>query len=158
MLIPFEERHYHAYMAAMMPARLDHVRALKDDIFRSRGTMTWLLNGRVLAIGGVVPLWEGVGEAWVLLTSAALQKPYQLNKIAIACLRQARPEFRRIQATVASDFREGIRWALSLGFSFEDVEGEPTERPTSKMSGYGPNGKDYFMLSLGRGRSWQKSH
>ena len=156
-IIPFEKRHYRAFLAAMMPAPMDHLRSIANQVETATHAMTWLNNGVVMGIGGVTIMWGQVGEAWVLVTPEALQQPIQLWKLCKAYLNEASRDYGRIQATVASDFREGIRWALSLGFSFEGPEGKPSRHPYSKMAGYGPNGEDYYMLAYERSQSWQKS-
>lgn len=93
-----------------------------------------------MAIGGVATMWEGVGEAWILMDDQARRYPVMARKLCDQYLRQARQEFGRIQATVKSDFREGVRFAQSLGFSL-NTENSPMKR-------YGLDGGDYHMLEM----------
>lgn len=94
-----------------------------------------------MAIGGVTKLWEGVGEAWVLIDAEAYKYPIMVHKVAAKVLAGARGEFWRIQATVKTDFREGVRFALSLGFSLNT----PLDKPLRR---YGVDGRDYYMLEM----------
>lgn len=106
---------------------------------------TVLAAGQVVASGGVLYYWKGVGEGWMLVTKRANNYPLAVVKMMRKGLEEAAREMklRRIQATVKCEDPQALRLAKMLGFR---VEG--------RMSKYGPDGKDYYMI--GRVNGWQK--
>lgn len=106
-----------------------HARTLEDE------------SGKVLAIFGVWPLWDGVGSAWAQISGEALKCPFTLGRAAKTFLAEIieRDGLWRVQATIEHghhDARRLIRW---LGFQYEGT-----------MSGYGPTGLDHDLYSIVR--------
>ena len=139
---PFREYDFYAILGQMIPSSLDAVRKLEPYITKATNAAT-LRNkkGEILMIGGVADMWQGVGEAWALISPQGLRSPVALRKAADIFLMQSKPNYWRIQATVPADFGERVRWALSLGFSFDGNNRDP-------MRGYGPDGSDYYMMAI----------
>lgn len=80
-----------------------------------------VVNGHLIFSAGIVELWPGVGEAW-LLASAQIEK----HKVAVA--RSVKTHFaqiadaydlHRVQAHMKSDWPELSRWAAFLGMQHE---------------------------------------
>lgn len=140
-IIPYKDAHFYQYLATLAPQDLTPFRLAKEQIRDGDQIVTWMDGNKVLALGGVTKLWEGSGEAWILLDQSALRYPIAVRKMAIRYLSEAREQYWRIQATVKADFREGVRFALSLGFSLKNPKGEPMRR-------YGVDGGDYYMLEM----------
>lgn len=92
----------------------------------SRGpAFTAISNGDIIACGGVVPFWKGVGEAW-LITSDLTEK----FKIFFAKTVHNKLEeiiklmdFKRVQALIDSEHLIGQRFIERLGFKNETPEG-----------------------------------
>lgn len=78
---------------------------------------TGLAGDVPMVCAGVVEFWPGRGEAWAYLARDA--KPYFLaiHNAAKQYLRNA--PFRRIEAVVDYEHREGHRWVEALGFKCE---------------------------------------
>lgn len=99
-----------------------------------------LADGEVVACGGVVIIWPGVGEAWMRTSPllerypvASLRLTKQFLNTAANCLK-----LRRMQCTVRKGYAPAIKWAERLGFASEGV-----------LRGFGPDGEDYIMFSRG---------
>lgn len=105
--------------------------------------ITLMDDDQVVACGGVVLLWPGVGEAW-MRTSPLIER------YPLAVLRGTRNflnaafrvlGLRRLQCTVRDGYTPAVKWAERLGFSSE-----------GRLRAYGPDGADYTMFS--RGSAW----
>ena len=94
------------------------------DIYETGGPgFPLLFRGRVIAGGGVIILWSGVGDAWALLGPESRQhlraiQFYTRRGLEMVCREH---HLRRVQALVVKDFEAARRWVESLGFQ---VEGE----------------------------------
>ena len=100
----------------------------------------WITDdGRVLAVMGIAPLWKGVGQAWAMLSSEALQRPIALSRGTRRWLWQfwRRDGYHRIHVDLEVGHRAGRRWLLFLGFSFE-----------GRMRRFGPAGLDHDLYSM----------
>ncbi|WP_435310642.1 GNAT family N-acetyltransferase [Primorskyibacter sedentarius] len=101
--------------------------------------VTVVHNGYVLAVGGVLNLWEGVGEWWSLTTIYAEKYPKQFHKAAKDMIMRAELEMKlhRLQAAIRADNQKAINWHARLGFTNEGI-----------MRAYGVDGTDYFRMAL----------
>lgn len=93
---------------------------------------------KVIAIGGVNELWQGVGEAFSVMSKSIFKYPKSLYKAFKLNLNTglATGQYNRIHASVECDFPEGIRFIEKLGFKRE-----------GRMELWGPDGKDYYMYA-----------
>lgn len=98
------------------------------------------VDGRVLAIGGITRMHEGVGEVWGLLAPAIHAHPIFLHK-AGRRLVAAGHTYRRLQATAAARDLRACRWLARLGFEREGL-----------MRAFGPDGADHVRYA--RVASW----
>ena len=101
-------------------------------------SFTLLHNNNPVCSGGIVPLWNGVAEGWVI-SSKRIYK----NKIKSARLIRHRTDILcaankiwRLQTAVKANFKTGIRFAEFLGFKNEGL-----------MRGYGPDKSDYYLMA-----------
>jgi hypothetical protein len=75
-------------------------------------------NGEIIACGGIMILWPGVGEAWANFGASARKSP----KDILYCIRKGLDiitdayELIRVQALATPDFPESIRFLKHLGF------------------------------------------
>lgn len=119
--------------------------ALESQARRMAGAgpaFTLLQGERVLACGGAVRFWPGVGELWLWLGGRALENPVALarwSRRAVRLLRR-RQGFVRLQAHVRADDERAGRFARFLGLRNEGA-----------CPGYGPDHSTHHLY----GRFWQ---
>lgn len=102
-----------------------------------------LLRGeRVLACGGAVRFWPGVGELWLWLGQEALEDRVALARWSRRALHRLRESqgFVRLQAHVREADETATRFAAFLGLRLEGV-----------CPGYGPDRATHHLY----GRFWQ---
>lgn len=87
----------------------------------------------VLAIGGIVPRWEGVGMAWAWLSQGWKRHARAITYEVARNLSLA--PYRRIEAAVLCDYAGGHRWIKRLGFELE----------TPCARNWGDDGRDYSL-------------
>lgn len=99
-------------------------------------------GGRVVACGGAVRFWPGVGELWLWLGQGAGKNPVALARRLRQALRLLREQegFVRLQAHVRADNAAAIRLAEFLGLRLEGA-----------CPGYGPDHATHHLY----GRFWQ---
>ena len=91
----------------------------------------------VFAIG-VVVLWKGVAEGWVI----ASQNIFEMKFLAAKSMKIITEELckknkiKRLQTSVKSEFKQGVRFATWLGMEVEGLK-----------KNYGPDGSDYYQLA-----------
>jgi len=93
---------------------------------------------RAIGCAGIVPLWPGVGAAWLFGGAELRRRPLLLHR-AVARglpLAMAGLGLHRLQISVHAGFAAGRVWAERLGFACEGA-----------MLGYGPNGDTYIRYA-----------
>lgn len=96
-------------------------------------------RGHVLACGGLVPLWAGRAEAWLMVSHEATARdlvPALRHARQVLDKRQRDPFFRRIEINVRWDAPWRASFAAALGFRLEAI-----------MTGWGPDGADYALYA-----------
>ncbi len=97
------------------------------------------LDGDILLLVGVLPLWEGVGEIWTIFPQNAKElfrrNPRNILKVTKKYLNLL--PFRRLQTVVRSDFKVGVKFVEHLGFQREGL-----------LKQYGSDKKDYYRYAL----------
>lgn len=99
-------------------------------------TMSWYTeSGELAGIGGVIPFWKGVGEAWFLITEVGKLNVKSLLQDTLFFLNQMfeKEGFHRIHCNIACDFMQAQRFVMRCGFS-----------PEGMMAEYGPN-REHFI-------------
>ena len=99
---------------------------------------TGVEDDAVLACGGVHRLWEGVGEAWLMVGKEGYEKPKTVGRYTQYIFQHILEEHGlfRIQASVSAIDSRAIRYAEWLGFENEGI-----------MKKYGPDGSDYIRYA-----------
>jgi len=114
---------------------LGNMGILRDNLVPEY-SRTIFLDGPVAATG-VIPLWAGVGQGWLLIDEAAPHTVTLVRSLRRALREIARQgPFHRIQADVKRDFQMGIRALLLGGFVDE-----------GPMYAYTSEGVDYERLA-----------
>jgi len=92
----------------------------------------------ILAVGGLHMMWFGVGEAWLLVSPKALDKPVALARYSKKLLHGIveKTQVRRVQASVHTHDTRAMIFAEWLGFEHEGI-----------MRKYGLEGDDYFRMA-----------
>lgn len=95
-------------------------------------------NGRPLGAAGICLYWEGVGEAWTLLSPEIKQQRIWLTRTVKRVLNDLTKALalHRVQVTVRADQEINKCWARALGFS------DPLPLPK-----YGPDGANFIMFT-----------
>lgn len=110
----------------------------KIDFSQPGMSFTLLANDNPVCSGGVMPLWTGVAEGWVISSrrifdftlSAAKEIKKRTDYICV------NNKIWRLQTAVRADFKTGLRFAKWLGLEKEGL-----------MKKYGPDGADYYKMA-----------
>ena len=98
---------------------------------------TMFINGKPVFACGIVVLWDGVAECWVM----ASQNIYEMKFLAARTILELQDKLckqnkiRRLQTSVKADFKLGLRLAEWCGLEVEGLKKK-----------YGPDGSDYYQL------------
>lgn len=108
----------------------------RAGVYAQSGPAITMMDKRdnVLAIGGVLQFWQGVGEAWMMVAPEGRKKKVALFKVMSNFFHDcfSNKLFHRIQASIITTHPEGHRVIMRLGFI-----------PECMMIGYGPKQEDY---------------
>ncbi len=87
---------------------------------------------------GLVEIWPGVAQAWLVASDACRAKPLYMTKMAAHFfdISEISERLHRMQITVKTSDKRAEKWALHLGFVKEGV-----------MSKYGPDGSDHYIMA-----------
>lgn len=102
---------------------------------------TALFEDKIVGVGGMIILWDGVGEMWLMLT-ADCKREGIFGIMALQTIKDKVDELirehkmRRVQCTVRVDFPKARKMVSSLGFTLEGL-----------MKCYCPDGCDVWMYS-----------
>lgn len=91
-------------------------------------------NGEIIAMGGLIPMWENRALAWTLISENAGKHFKAVHKAVQSFL--IHTPYRRIEANVDVGFKAGHRWMKMLGFEVEGL-----------MKAYKPDGADMFLYA-----------
>jgi len=98
---------------------------------------TMFVDGNPVFACGIVVLWDGVAECWVM----ASQNVYEMKFLAARTILDLQDKLckknkiRRLQTSVKADFKKGLRLAEWCGLKVEGLKKK-----------YGPDGSDYYQL------------
>lgn len=138
-LIPFTPDHILAIDTPLLAtySRDDIYSAAKDHAVRGE-CYTLSGDGLIVACGGVDVMWEGVGEAWTILSRHIVRYKKSLHRTTRECLEDIIDcnHLHRVQAHVLSTDATAIRWIERLGFHREGLCGR-----------YGPHREDYLLYA-----------
>jgi hypothetical protein len=96
------------------------------------------VNGKPSFAFGLVVLWNGVAEGWVIASQNIFDVKFLaaktiVNKMLEVCKKN---KIKRLQTSVKAEFKEGVRFATWLGMEIEGLK-----------KNYGPDGSDYYQLA-----------
>ena len=99
---------------------------------------TLFVDKKPIVAGGIVVIWKGVAEGWVM----ANQNIYDIKFLAAKEIKKRtdilckKNKIKRLQTSVKANFKTGVRFANWLGLSSEGL-----------MKRYGPDGSDYIRMA-----------
>ena len=99
---------------------------------------TLFVDDKPIVAGGILILWQGVAEGWVM----ANQNIYELKFLAAKEIKKRtdvlceKNKVKRLQTSVKAEFATGVRFAEWLGLRTEGL-----------MKHYGPDGSDYLRMA-----------
>ena len=108
---------------------------------------TVIFEDKIVGVGGMIILWDGVGEMWLMLT-ADCKREGIFGIIAFQAIKNKVDELitehkmRRVQCTVRVDFPKARKMVEALGFKLEGL-----------MKEYCPDGCDVWLY--GRITKWE---
>ena len=140
----FEQHHAEEIIAEGLNDKLMEIDASYKENricnFSKRGqAFTYFLNDKPVFACGIVPLWQGVAEAWVL----AGKNIFDIKILAAKTIKELQDQtckkykIKRLQTSVKADFERGLRFATWCGFEIEGLKKQ-----------YGPDGSDYYQLGI----------
>ena len=100
---------------------------------------TYFIGDKPVFACGIVQLWDGVAEAWVLCGINV----FDIKFLAARTIKELQDEtckkykIRRLQTSVKAEFKRGLRFATWCGFETEGLKRK-----------YGPDGTDYYQMSV----------
>jgi hypothetical protein len=143
-VVPFQIEHFDA-----MDRDPDH-----QDLTKSREhfakypllgpAWTLMIEHKPVVSSGVVIVWEGMGEAWMLLNGKMIERyPLTVFRVIKSGLSAIIEDCRlhRIQTFVLDGHPKAHKWIQVLGFKQE-----------AKLDGFGPDKKAYWIY--GRTTRW----
>lgn len=93
-------------------------------LLATRGpAFTGLVDGEVIACGGILIFWAGVGEAWVVTSDLVDRYKLFFARTVTAKLGQIIREHRleRVQAAIDAEHHASIKWVEKMGFTNEGL-------------------------------------
>ena len=99
---------------------------------------TLFINDKPTVAGGIIVIWKGVAEGWVM----ANQNIYDVKLLACKEIKNRtdllceKNKIKRLQTSVKASFTTGVRFASWLGLKNEGL-----------MKNYGPDGSDYLRMA-----------
>tara|TARA_S200000501_G_C20769772_1_gene720033 strand:+ start:75 stop:536 length:462 start_codon:yes stop_codon:yes gene_type:complete len=99
---------------------------------------TLLVDNNIILSGGIIPIWDGVAEGWVMSSKRVFDYKIKAassvkKKIDYLCQNN---KVRRLQTSVKEDFLTGVRFAEWLGLQKEGL-----------MKYYGLDGTNYWRMA-----------
>lgn len=141
-IIPYQREHGSSMIAFGLNDKLMDLDASYEenriDAAVAGMAFTLLHNDIPIVSGGIFPLWNGVCEGWVISS----KRIFEIKIKAARLIKQrtdllcANNKIWRLQTTVKSNFKVGLRFAEFLGLKNEGL-----------MRGYGPDQSDYYRMA-----------
>lgn len=89
---------------------------------------TALIDGKIIMVGGILPIWDGVGEVWAYITEDVrknLIESYRCLSDMFDVLIKEK-QLRRVEAHSRADFPAGQNMLEHLGFKYEGCKEQHT--------------------------------
>ena len=99
---------------------------------------TMFVNGKPVYAIGIVILWSGVCEGWVMANKNIFDVKFLAAKTMKELTEEMchRNKIKRLQTSVKAEFKLGLRFATWLGLEVEGLK-----------KNYGQDGSDYYQLA-----------
>jgi len=112
-------------------------RSLLKYKLRSGPAFTVELGEEILACGGIVILWPGVGTTWMNVSDNISSHKIWFHRTVKRMLLQIISIYKlhRIDAAIRVGIERDEKWAYKLGFT-----------PEGPLNAYGPNKEDYYRF------------
>lgn len=137
-IIPFEVEH----LEAIQPRSFEgsELGSLEDwreraKLYKRAGpAFTGVIDGQIMGSCGLIILWPGVAEGWMVSTNLVAKLPLTFHRAVTRGMDRLIKEngLRRIQVAIHADHKKSRNWITRLGFFYE-----------GQMVSYGPDGSDY---------------
>lgn len=101
---------------------------------RIPSSFTLIKGGDILAIGGIVPMWPGVGEVWLMRSTLVDDNGLTVAREVKKALAEHGKHFWRLQAACAANDDVCHRWLEWLGFERE-----------AELKMFGPDKSDFVQ-------------
>jgi hypothetical protein len=88
-----------------------------------RGPAFTLTNGQIIGCGGILPLWKGVGEGWVITSDLVEKYPILFAKTVWRKMKElmVRMGLERVQTLVDAEHTVSQKWVERMGFENEGL-------------------------------------
>ena len=95
----------------------DFIKTMKDHE-KDASAYTVYYDNDILCCGGIMVLWEGVGEVWTVNGPLIHKHPFTFHKFMLKWMGIffKKHNLRRLQATIDAECKDHIKWVESLGF------------------------------------------
>tara|TARA_X000001388_G_scaffold62654_3_gene48444 strand:+ start:478 stop:939 length:462 start_codon:yes stop_codon:yes gene_type:complete len=141
-IIPYEKSHGDEIVTFGMNDKLMEIDASFTDNRLDTAipglSYTLLVDNNIILAGGIIPLWPGVAEGWVMSSKrvfdfkikAAISVKKRLDSLC------ENNKIKRLQTSVKEKFLTGVRFAEFLGLKKEGL-----------MLHYGLDGTNYYRMA-----------
>lgn len=96
---------------------------------------TAFVGDKIICCAGLSLMWDNRAIGWVKLSKDSGRNFVAIHKAVKLIIDSA--NCRRVEAYVASDFKQGKRWVKMLGMSYE-----------GKMKAFSPDGRDHNLYAI----------
>tara|TARA_R110002110_G_scaffold249387_1_gene465572 strand:- start:320 stop:763 length:444 start_codon:yes stop_codon:yes gene_type:complete len=142
-IIDFKSHHLdeiiHGELNNGSPPVLGHMKNRGSELHQPGWSYTLIHQGHIQCTAGIMPMWDGVGEAWMIASSRIHNNERQFIRYAKSGVMQRLindHELWRVQANCKVGWSEALRFARMMGFAEEGV-----------MRAYGPEQDDYHRVA-----------
>jgi len=141
-IIPFESHHVDLMDLRKIDAASIGCVSEYEEILRnfqtSRYSFTGVKDGEIVAVGGMMPMWEGVGEGWAITSTLIHKEIFWFHRFVVRDIvgKMKERKIHRLQATVHQDNTISMKWLKRMNFIEEGC-----------LHKYSPDGADYYMYA-----------
>lgn len=135
-IVPFEIEHFDRMELPDGSWQRREDRAIFACYPKVGPAFTLMSGGVPICSGGIATLWDGVGEAWMLISKHVQRHPVSVYRSVLNGMNDIieKQGLHRIQAVVKEDDRTSVRWIERLRFVREGI-----------LRQFGPDKADYVI-------------
>lgn len=138
-IVPFVAEH--AYYILKTGLQLDEGHNWYDQapVMEEHGfCVTLLANKKAVLSTGIIPIWDGVGEAWLLSGNEVPSYPITIARAIYECFYQwvDAKDLWRVHANVRAEWKTAVRFVKFMGMKEEGL-----------MRKFGPEQADYLRFA-----------